>query len=118
MKTAINIAIENGWMVFNVRCVTNGRWWVEDDTLFTAYDDVEGGAGYYKKKSYSLETVIFNHDFAKALCGQVNELIPEGDHFLHAPRWKHFLTSIALSPDRQKYLDDYVKTLDNQPSVE
>ena len=109
---------------FGARNVANGVLDVQGDTLRVGFDDVESGGGTIWKKTYQFEQVIFNHDFAKALAGTKWICFECGNPYdlaktictvcmcgAYNEAWEVFLTEIARSTDRQKYLDDYVKTI-------
>jgi len=120
LKTAIELAVKNGWLVFNRLCVVNGHWWIDEGTLFTAYDDVEGGVGYYGRESYTLEQIIFDISFAKCLFGE--EIIKkpvstyqEGQEvrtvYGNLVSWMYHIRrySILDNTDRLAYLGEWLK---------
>lgn len=118
MKTAINIALNNGWDMFGVRWL---EWAVdsEDKVLF------------FGPNHKHFDEIIFNLDFAKALFGEVDEWYTTkctcGGNKMHVhgfdthdndcarPKanrgFEYHLKQLALSPNRQKYLSEYVEGL-------
>ena len=127
MKTAIEIALKNGWDMFghsNRPKEEYSRWRLEDTRLYVNFVDQNA---WPQCEVYSLEQVIFNLDFAKALaggsvvcreCGTETEFFREhpvtctcGEQGQIIEAFDYFLINAALSPDRQKYLDEYVKTI-------
>ena len=104
LHKAITVARENGWSVFGATNVMNGVWRIEDGILDVGFDDVESGGGTIWRRHYSLEQIIFNLDFALALCGDSRTLETHMQ-----PANEHFLTRIALSPNRLEYLETFME---------
>ena len=74
LHKAIQRSVENGWGVFGARNVSNGVYELEGDGLRVGFDDVETGGSTIWGKSYSLEQILFDPDFAKALFGEGNKV--------------------------------------------
>ena len=109
MKTAIEIALNNGWDMFGY---SDWPWCMalKSDHLLVAGEN------------YCPEQVIFNLDFAKALFGEGKTMCrvcgaTHHEDSLHEAvntqigDWQYHLQQLALSTDRQKYLDLYVEGL-------
>lgn len=112
LKQAIEKALDGGWTVFgDLPEITS--WAIEQDTL--AYYDSTG------IKFVRFEEIIFNHKFAKGLAGTKRVCIECGKPYdfeklactsclcgAYNEAWEVFLTSIAIAPDRLKYLKEYL----------
>lgn len=103
LKKCIEIAVENGWKTEFLK----EDWKMADGKGFpTVY--------WGKKDAWMVggESIIFSHDFCKALFGEKElewESVEEhGDEYFRCPAWEHHIKELATSEDRIKYLEDYL----------
>lgn len=121
LEKAIQKAIDGGWRVDNM--------WVGGKTTYT-WESSDYGRDYYfiKCKKYihekncgdweSVEQLIFNHDFAKALwgegillCYECTEGRHDTDHGYGIDRmaeWQYELQQMVIAEDPIKYLGDNI----------
>ena len=103
LEKAINKAIEGGWV--RKRPLPN----VSPDNL--AYDALDFGIPY-------ANTIIFNHEFAKALWGEYHGQYGVSTYYLPAQApyddadsieyWQFHLSNMAIAKDPIKYLGDNI----------
>jgi hypothetical protein len=95
LEKAIQKAIAGGWK----------PWWgddrleVDETPYIKTYNDIYDEPGFME---FAHEQVIFNHDFAKALWGEVPEkrVYPYG--------WKQHLQRMVIADDPIKYLGEHI----------
>ena len=113
LKQAIERAIEGGWSVFGHAKEPGFHWTLlpdaRPDYLSVIWDKPLFGG---EKRTYSRETIIFNHDFAKALWNKPDEQgffhIDDRDISGYMAPWEYRLIQLAIAPDRLKYLEEYL----------
>lgn len=102
LEKAIQKAIESGWNIFVTYNVTDGlgAW---------ATVNPEEGKEWQSKIIYwqPLESIIFNHDFAKALWGEsVLPMSIDPKRMVRYEHWKYHLQQMVIAEDPIKYLGD------------
>ena len=118
LKKAINKAIKNGWDI----CPKNARWYIDGehraDWLCIDYGD--GGA----ENQYSINDVIFSHDFAEAFWGEGEPVMIDGQEFYKfdwinwlgeemrdahcLPAWQYHLQQMVLKKEPLKYIERFL----------
>ena len=108
LQAAIEKAIENGWdsirgmKVQGIRKTPTHRY-----VKLTVNDD-----GMVGGEEFAHEEIIYNHDFAKALWGEINvgtgtdTTLGGMDYPDEAPAWQHHLQQMVISDDPIAYLGD------------
>ena len=113
LEKAITKAIDGGWDIFE----TENR---QIEVFEVTYEQLEDEGSYYadaphpgmfidirRNGYFSVEELIFNHDFAKALWGEewpINQAFKR----LGMPWWKENLQQMVLAPDPIKYLGENI----------
>lgn len=104
LKKSIKKANKNGWKYEHDGRITN-----------SLIDWIDNNDERYEKlmESISLESIIFDHDFAKAFFG-----IEETDFhdcpyceypgWYHVPNWQYHLQQMVLEEDPIKYLEKFL----------
>lgn len=108
LEKVLQKAIDGGWITFATYNVTDGlgAW---------ATVKPEEGKEWQSKIIYwqPLESIIFNHDFAKALWGE-NLIISQHANNLgqvgswHEPAWQYHLQQMVIADDPIKYLGENI----------
>ena len=129
LHKAIQYALDNSWDMFGWKPALVSWNIRKSDGALRVKTRVGTKPPSIMTLVYSEETVIFNHDFAKALaggavvcakCGTLTEFFREhpvtcacGEQGQVIEAFDHFLTSIALSPNREKYLESFMEEANN-----
>lgn len=101
LKTAIELALENRWDMFGWEPEDSHEW-----TVYLTYMTLNSPTDGATQHTKSLNDIIFNHDFAKALFGDDHIDILGHQHIEYA--YQDHLQQLAISTDRLKYLQDYL----------
>lgn len=102
LEKAIHKAIDGGW---HYPAIEDG------DYEITVLDEFWVQVGPISK--YGRESIIFNHDFAKALWGENLIQLARGNNIgqtitYHAPAWQVRLQDMVIAEDPIKYLGENI----------
>jgi len=111
LKKAVQKAIDNGWLGFNVKNKEDKlKWytgpspvWFLDNAKY--YDDIRQFASP-NGTSFELNGLIFNHDFARALWGDTHFI--GGTTAYPLVQFEEHLSQMVISDDPIKYLGDNI----------
>lgn len=111
LEKAIFKAIDNGWDGHNERRIVHNifdRSYVE-----VQYDEPLRGIMEQIWSARIVPSIIFDHEFAKALWGEafivshaVNSIGQHGSW--HSPEWQHRLQQMVIAEDPIKYLGEHM----------
>jgi hypothetical protein len=121
LQKAISIAIGNGWNWWLKGYVERDelKLWVEDDYVYWAYKDGEF-AGQPLDDDESIYSIIYKHEFARALWGKADctkckslYYIPAHEphtntDYDHIKEWQYHLQSMVIATDPIKYLEEHM----------
>lgn len=96
LEKAIQKAIDGGW-------AADSEGYTPDNLAKYMLSDSLNNSGY------ALETIIFNHDFAKALWGDSKPTATRTDNTIlldYHYGWDHHLQQMVIAEDPIKYLED------------
>lgn len=108
LEQAIQKAIDSGWLTTLAGTLT--QWGVREDE-YTNDLYVQTRMANVNSGRYSVPDIIFNHDFAKALWGEVEYSPYYGDfEAVTTPDmlWEWHLQQMVISPDPIKYLGENI----------
>ena len=104
LTRAIEKAIGGGWKPFN------NEWTVTPSAIW--YKFPTGKNGEITNNPVSIEAIIFNHDFAKALWGEDIRIVGETPGAMTDEErplaWQWYLQRMVIAEDPIKYLGDNI----------
>jgi len=110
LDKAIQQAVDAGWLPyfadFDPYMTKETIDWTITGGTSSVRFDVHAKGRIYGVSGYSMEiaTLIFNHDFAKALWGEEPCEVNGDDRLFGQPLWKYHLQEMVIAPDPIEYL--------------
>ena len=106
LEQAIRKAIDGGWSRLGTVEVTGYRTSSDRYVKLSVVDD-----GVVHNDEFEVATIIFNHDFAKALWGE--EMIATGSYdaegmWEEQPTWQARLQDMVIADDPIEYLSKHI----------
>ncbi len=100
LKASIEKAVGNGYMNLDYK-----------PYIGVIGSSVRIGDGRLVVDDYSIYSIIFSHDFAKAFWGEEmlkDKIITNAMNFIPIEKWKWNLQQMALEPEPLKYLEKFL----------